>query len=62
MFNKQINLLKIENANIIMKLDKKTSAIVSLIFGILILVKPDILAILVALYLIINGIVELLRS
>ncbi len=44
-----------------MKLDKKTSAIVSLIFGVLILVKPDILAILVALYLIINGIVELLK-
>lgn len=44
-----------------LKIDKRTTAILSLIFGILILVKPDILALLVALYLIIFGIVELAK-
>lgn len=44
-----------------MKIDKRTTAVLSLIFGILILVKPDVLALLVALYLIISGIVELAK-
>lgn len=42
-----------------MKIDKKTSAILALIFGILILISPGLLNILVALYLIIYGVVEL---
>lgn len=44
-----------------MKIDKRTSAILSLIFGVLILIKPDILAWLVGLYLIIYGILELAK-
>ncbi len=44
-----------------MKIDKRTTAILSLVFGVVILVKPDILAWLVALYLIINGLVELAK-
>ena len=41
-----------------MKIDKRTGALLAIIFGILILIKPDILALLVALYLIIYGIME----
>ncbi|MBS3051058.1 MAG: DUF3096 domain-containing protein [Candidatus Aenigmarchaeota archaeon] len=41
-----------------MKIDKRTSALLAIVFGILILIKPDILAFLVALYLIIYGILE----
>ena len=41
-----------------MKIGKRTSALLAIVFGILILIKPDILAFLVALYLIIYGILE----
>ena len=44
-----------------MKIDKRTSAILSMIFGILILAKPDILALLVRPYLMIYGILELAK-
>ncbi len=44
-----------------MKIDKRTSAILALVFGILILVQPSILQWLVGLYLIIYGIVELAK-
>ena len=44
-----------------MKIDKRTTAVLSLVFGILVLAKPDILAWLVGLYLIIYGIVELAK-
>jgi len=44
-----------------MKLDKRTSAALAIVFGVLILVKPDILALLVGLYLIIYGILELAK-
>ena len=45
-----------------MKIDKRTSAILSLIFGVLILVEPSILSWLVAAYLIINGLLELAKK
>lgn len=38
------------------KIDKKTSGLLAIIFGIVIFLKPDILALLVALYLIVYGI------
>ena len=44
-----------------MKIDKRTTAILALIFGVLILVKPDILSILVGFYLIIYGLLELVK-
>ena len=42
-----------------MKIDKKMTGLLSLVFGVLILVKPDILALLVAIYLIVFGALEL---
>ncbi len=44
-----------------MKIDKRTSGVLSLVFGVLILIKPDVLAMLVGLYLIIYGILELAK-
>ena len=37
-------------------------AVLAIIFGILILIKPDVLAILIALYLIVYGISELVKK
>ena len=37
-------------------------AVLAVIFGILILIKPDVLAILIALYLIVYGISELIKK
>ncbi|GEM_PF-3233674 len=42
-----------------MKIDKKMTGLLSLVFGLLILIKPDVLALLVAIYLIIFGALEL---
>ena len=44
-----------------MKIDKRTGAVLSLVFGALILLKPDLLAFLVGLYLIIAGLVDLAK-
>lgn len=38
-----------------MKLDKKTTAILSIVFGVLIYVQPQFLTLLVAVYLILSG-------
>ena len=51
----QLKELKQGATMIIMKLDKKTTAILSILFGVLVLVQPQFLAWLVALYLIISG-------
>jgi len=45
-----------------MKIDSQLQSILALIFGILILAKPDILAILIALFLIIWGILGLMKK
>ena len=45
-----------------MKIDSQLQSILALIFGILILAKPDILAWLVALFLIIWGIMGLMKK
>jgi len=39
---------------------RKTAAILSIIFGIIILVKPDLLALLVGIYLVVSGLANLL--
>ena len=38
-----------------MKIDKRTTAILSIVFGALILIRPDILALLVGVYLLVSG-------
>lgn len=45
-----------------LKLGRKEMAVLSVIFGVLILIKPDILAILVGLYLLITGILTLVSE
>jgi len=45
-----------------MKIDKRTTAILSIIFGVLIFIKPDILALLVALYLVIAGLMHFVEK
>jgi len=45
-----------------MKIDSQLQSILALIFGILILIQPNILAILIALFLIIWGLIGLLKK
>jgi hypothetical protein len=45
-----------------MKIDKRTTAILSLIFGVLILIRPDVLQLLVALFLILYGLMHFIEK
>jgi uncharacterized membrane protein HdeD (DUF308 family) len=45
-----------------LKIDKKAMGVLALVFGILILIRPDVLSWLVGLYLIIYGALELIEK
>ena len=45
-----------------MKLDKKAAGVLAIVFGILTIIKPDILAWLVAIYLIIYGVLQFVEK